>query len=295
MLGLLELLKRRGFDADPRATKLVRHQTDDFDIGQLLRDGWLETYQAIQTKAVFDRCSRIVSFTGDRGRRARFWGVFKVGERRSIAAAIDRVPAGCPHRARWTAPPYRYHYSLSHDSGYGDLEGRLIIDWGEAALAWHQWLQANTSTEVNDKQVLEMLPAGRRLDSFKNYLEFTLSHSELAHLVDHETAHRDWQAPLAAVGGVYLIVAAHSGQQYVGSATGAGGIWRRWCDYARTGHGGNAELIRLVAEGDGRYPRDFTYSLLQTFSSATTREEALSVEATFKRKLGRTALTLNRN
>ncbi|MEZ5716465.1 MAG: hypothetical protein R3D85_15735 [Paracoccaceae bacterium] len=51
--------------------------------------------------------------------------------------------------------------------------------------------------------------------------------------------------------GVYLITGA-DGAQYVGSAGGAGGIWTRWMDYARTGHGGNA-LLRAYL---GRHPLD---------------------------------------
>jgi len=59
---------------------------------------------------------------------------------------------------------------------------------------------------------------------------------------------------LAAVAGVYLIVDRKTGKQYVGSASGEGGILSRWRSYADTGHGGNKRLIDLAAcDPEGLY------------------------------------------
>ena len=90
--------------------------------------------------------------------------------------------------------------------------------------------------------MLEVLPAGYLLELFHDYLQFTLTHHELVHLVEHQEAHKEWRARLSAVAGVYLILATTTGKQYIGSAYGAEGIWGRWLAYARTGHGGNALL-----------------------------------------------------
>ena len=105
---------------------------------------------------------------------------------------------------------------------------------------------------------------------------------------------RGWEAALSAVGGVYLIVDSKSGQQYVGSATGNGGLWRRWCEYANTGHGNNLRLKELCAPRSV-YPAAFKFSILETFSRSRSRDEALRLEAFFKQKLGTRAFGLNAN
>lgn len=85
-----------------------------------------------------------------------------------------------------------------------------------------------------------------------------------------------------------------SGAQYVGSATGNGGLWWRWCEYAKTGHCHNLRLKELCDRGDG-HPAAFTFSILETFSRSLSRDEALTSEAFFKQKLGSRAFGLNEN
>src|SRR6185503_3532080 len=65
-----------------------------------------------------------------------------------------------------------------------------------------------------------------------------LTHGELRYLFEHQEANSEWRARLAAVAGVYLILATTTGRQYVGSATGIEGLWGRWAAYAVDGHGG---------------------------------------------------------
>ncbi len=58
-----------------------------------------------------------------------------------------------------------------------------------------------------------------------------------------------WWAALSEVSGIYLITDKSSGKHYIGSAYGEGGIWSRWCEYSRSGHGNNKEL-RSLLQGD---------------------------------------------
>jgi hypothetical protein len=75
-------------------------------------------------------------------------------------------------------------------------------------------------------------------------------------LYAHEEAHQDWRTRLEAVAGVYLILADTAGHQYVGSAYGAAGVWGRWEQYAKTGHGENKlpEKLEQVAAGWSESP-----------------------------------------
>jgi hypothetical protein len=279
-LGIVDLLKLRGFDPT-RPTKFVRHQDARYDVHDLLRRGWLEAYQASQTRPVFDGCERIISFIGAGGTKARLVGVYKVlGPKRSGRKVSP--PPGCPPRLAQG----RYFYPLEREAGYEDLENRVVIEWGKGALAWVQWL--------SNKEVVELLPRGQLRPPFRDYLEFTLTHAELVALYQHEDANREWRARLAAVAGVYLILATTTGAQYVGSAHGSEGIWGRWATYAHNGHGGN-QLLRKLIVRDAAYPEGFSYSILQILPKTLARSEVLDRERLYKEKLGSRASGLNAN
>ncbi|MFN7155729.1 MAG: GIY-YIG nuclease family protein [Acidovorax sp.] len=282
MISFFELLRSKGFQADPSKVKLVRHKGDDLDMNALRRSGWFETYQQFQGRPVFDGCSHIIATIGEEGSASRFVGVYSVGSRTTAAAAP--FPPECPY-PEW-AEQGRVHYSLSSCSGFEDLEDRVVIDWGKGALAWHQWF--------TDRAILEIRRKGRALPPFKDFLRVHISFAELKLLTQNPGAHADWMAALSAVGGIYLIVDGLTGAQYVGSATGAGGIWQRWCDYAKTGHGGNQRLEHICLE-PGERMQHFTFSILETFSRSLVRDEAIRIESFFKHKLGTRVFGLNAN
>jgi hypothetical protein len=161
-----------------------------------------------------------------------------------------------------------------------------VIDWGAGALAWHQ--------NLKNKPIIEMLPTGRILEPFTDYLDFSLSFRQLTELAASASAHRDWVSSLSAVAGVYLILAQSSGHQYVGSAYGLDGIWGRWLQYAINGHGGNSNLRDLMAS-DSAYPNAFRFSVLQVLPKTTTAPEVIRWETQYKAKLGSRATGLNLN
>ncbi len=281
LLSILELLKLRGFDAS-QPGKLVRHKSAEYDVQDLLRRGWLDTYQQYQQKPVFGNSKHIVSFLGLEGTKARFVGVYRVG-RKLDGIDVPSLPSGCPY-TEWESS--QVYYELEKEDGYEDLENRVVIDWGRGAMAWCQ--------NLRDKEVVELLPSAHARPIFKDYMEFTLTHDELQDLFNNEDANREWRSQLSAVGGIYLIVATRTGEQYVGSASGAEGIWGRWENYANTGHGGNEALIKMM-EDDAAYPKAFSYSILQILPKTTALVEVLNWESRYKEKLGSKATGLNRN
>ena len=279
MLGLLELLVGRGFSPDPSKVKLVRHKDKRFDLEQWLGTPLFDRYQAFQSKPVFRECTHIVVLLGEDGTKCRLVGVYAVGPEhpaREYATAADNTTFGF-------ITDEHVFYDLKKLPGFADLEGRVVVEWGKAALSWHQWF--------SDREVVEIRQSGRFLPSFTDYLDVNLTHDDLRRLVESPAAHPDWLAGLKAVGGVYLIVSAENGAQYVGSATGIEGIWGRWKDYAVSGHGGNDALIALC-HGNNTYPGAFQFSILNTFSRTTTVAEALTRESRFKLKLGTRAVCL---
>lgn len=282
-LGILDLLQLRGFDARAPA-KLVRHKDDRYDIEDLLRRGWFEAYQGYQQRPVFKGRQWIVSFVGTEGSRARFVGVYRVvGQRDGRDVPL---PLGCPF-TQWQENPF--FYDLVKESGYEDLEHRVVIEWGRGSStrSWHQ--------NLRNKPVVELLPTGRIGEPFRDYLEFTLSHDELVRLYESPSANMEWQARLSAVAGVYLVLDTATGNQYVGSAHGAKGIWGRWRGYASNGHGNNRRLKELIAENPIDYPRAFSYSILQILPRTSAHDVVLEWEQRYKKKLGSRATGLNAN
>lgn len=236
MLGLVEILKLFGFD-ESIPTKLVRHQDRRYPVEELRRNSWRKLYQSYQAKPKFRGAKQIVSFYGLAGTRAGFFGVYRVIEEREHVSALGRLQESCAWSEQWNRDAKFFH-DLDRDTRFDDLRDRIIIDWGTGTLAWVQ--------NISSKPILEILESGRSLPPFEDYLEFNLSYAQLVDLFKNEEAHRDWRVPLAAVAGVYLIVAEDSGNLYVGSAYGVEGIWGRWRNYAKSGHGGNERLKALI-------------------------------------------------
>lgn len=281
ILNITELLKIYGFN--PTApTKLVRHQ--DIRLPELRRNGWLDLYQAYQSRARFHDVEQIVSFYGLPGTRAGFYGVYRVVSHRPASQGSGSPT--CPWVDEWKRE-CRYFYELERDPKFDELRDRLVIEWGKATISWVQRL-------VN-KPVVQILEAGRQLPPFDDYLEFSLTHDELRNLFRNEEAHSDWRAHLSAVGGIYLILDEGSGDLYIGSAHGQEGIWGRWRDYAASGHGGNNRLRRLVDSRPDEYPRRFRFSILQILPKTMMHQLVVSRETLYKEKLGSRVFGLNDN
>jgi len=282
-IGLIDILKLAGFDSS-LSTRLVRHQDRRYPLAEFRRRGWLELYQSYQSKPKFHGVDQIVSFYGLPGARAAFYGVYNVRGHRPASDGLTLVD--CDWSQRWNQES-KFFYDLECDSRFDDFRDRVIIDWGAGALAWVQ--------RLDNKPVLEILESGRKLPPFADYLEFSLTHAELKDLFDNEEPHRDWRIPLSAVAGVYLILAQPSGDLYVGSAYGEGGIWGRWRAYAKCGDGGNCQLRELIKNNPADYPAQFRFSVLQILPKTMAREEVLQRETLYKHKLGTRATGLNSN
>lgn len=192
-------------------------------------------------------------------------------------------PKHCPYPEWQTAA---FHYELTRVRDYDEFCGRVIVEWGKGTLAWVQ--------NGREKSVYEITPKGHSLPPFADYLDFSLTFRELQLLRSDPDANPDWRARLSAVAGVYLIVATTTGQQYVGAASGAEGIWGRWSNYALNGHAENVYLRKLV-ESNSSYPEAFAYSLLQIVPRSYSRHEVLRLEKRYKDKLGKRATDLNGN
>lgn len=282
MLAFESLLAPLGFVPTGRI-KLVRHQDSRYDLDALIRAGQFDYYQEIQKQPRFHDTERLVTFLGRPGNQAVFFGVYDV---MGVTGPADhQLPEDFlyPELNR----EQHYRYTLRHDARFDEMKGRLVIDWGAGTRSWTQNFKPGT------KAVVELLPLGYVRD-FPGFMEVVLTFDELVSIVQHPTPHRDWHRMLGSVAGVYLILDTGTGRQYVGSAYGERGLLGRWASYAATGHGGNAQLIELLAAEPGG-SRRFQFSILQTLPLTLTAKEVVAVEIVHKRKLGSRAHGLNSN
>ncbi|WP_281052433.1 GIY-YIG nuclease family protein [Vibrio cholerae] len=268
MISFTKLLSIDTDIFDSKKIKFVRHKDSRHEYRELIKDrDELLKYQAEQSKNVFKDCEYIFSFFGLESSKALFIGVFKVGE---IKSANNK-----------------FYYELTEVDGFDDYKDRVVINWGKAAISWHQW------ANENDKEVVEILPKGY-LGNFPGLLNFALDFNELRMLSENTEANKDWFYNLSSVNGIYLILDKKTGEQYVGSAYGKNGIWQRWSEYARNGHGGN-KLLRELCESDANYHKNFRFTVLQTLPSNLSDNEVIAHETLYKEKLGTRAFGLNAN
>lgn len=270
MLNIVELLSLRGLNTNSKI-KLVRHQSKKIDINELIRNGLLELYQSYQTNRVFE-CDYIVSFTGLERSKARFLGVYKVKER--------KLSSEFPLPKDFLYPEFAsdggYYYLLEEVHGFEDFKGRVVINWGNNALAWHQ--------RLSKKEVIEILPTGY-VKEFPGYLDFVLRYDELVSIIDNPDANREWHRKLLSVAGIYLITDMVTGKQYVGSAYGKDGILGRWAFYSRHQGGGNVQLEELLRDNKD-YAKNFQFTILRTLDRTLTKTEVINYEVLYMKKLG---------
>lgn len=243
----------------------------------------MELYQSIQSPDCFKNCDTIITFLGTEGTNGVFKGCYKVGGYSEFDYNI------LPNDFVWEYHPESNNvvYELTKLDLLSDLEDRLVIDWGKGTLSWRQ-------NATNEKKILEIRPAVSEI-AFTGYDKVLLSYETLRKIVYNKASFKEWEDKLSAVAGVYLITDTKTGRHYIGSASGEeGGIWKRWSEYARTGHGGNKRLVEL-AEADPNYCYNFQYSILEVFPIKRDKHEVLVCEQLYKKKLCSIQFGLNDN
>jgi hypothetical protein len=269
-MNILDLKQFQHFN-HAKDVKILRHRSFDNDLWLMVDDGTFPAYQNKQDRNVFGGANYIISFIAERDRYAIFVGVWKVlGQE--------------PH----PDDPTHYLYHTEKCEGYDSLKKRLVIDWGAGTRSWIQWLHTK-----GNKPVSELLPANY-VKQFPGYYDFILSYHELKQIIDHPDANREWHRMLSSISGVYLILNKATGEQYVGSAYGKGGILSRWRGYSKNPSGGN-KLIQALLTTSPEVYNDFQFSILRVLEPGSTKADVLGQESLLKKKLGSRAFGLNAN
>lgn len=278
-LYLSDIIKRNNLD--PTRIKLIRHSLRDKGFLKCFQKGFMNEYQKVQKENFFQGCDYILTFVSEPGTSAKFMGCYKVGS--GIAIKPSMMPLNFPVVEMFNGP--HYYFDLQKVDMLSDLEGRLIIDWGKAAISWQQWA-------TNEKAVVAIQTSPRL--AFNGFENVIISYGELKEIVTDPTLYENWHTALSSIYAIYLITDQTNGRLYVGSAYGTGGLLGRWESYIRTKHGDNKGIKTVLKISPSRY-EDFQFSILQILPKNITAEEVIEIENLFKGKLLSTEHGMNEN
>ena len=177
------------------------------------------------------------------------------------------------------------YYPLVEISETKELDGRLIISFDKKNVDNKFVRQSYLLTEnwVEKLNVAEVLAQALDFAKFPSFKSVHISFSQLKTIVKKSLS--DWQSALSSVAGVYLIADKSSGKLYVGSATGEGGIWQRWAEYATNLHGNNRQLIELKKQFGDVHFENFYFSILEIADTHSSENEILVRESHWKNVL----------
>lgn len=283
-----ELLKGRNeeFDkADVERIRLIRHKDSRkekiiggkiyenslYDIYLYENDAFM-TYQSEQLVKKFKNVDYIVSFIGEESTSSRFVGVHK---NNGILQMLPDYKGGSLAR-----------FDIQEISGFELLKERVIIDWNNPV----QWLQHYNAMPVIriDRGLME-----NNLPVFVRYEDVILNYTQLKTIINSNNP--EWKSRLESCNCIYLILDKSNGKQYVGSTYNTKGIWGRWSEYAKTGHGNDIELKKCI-DSDPKYAeKNFQWCILETLPIKILQDQAIERESLYKRKLGTRIYGHNKN
>jgi hypothetical protein len=203
------------------------------------------------------------------------------GQRWLFAGCFDQT--GCQ---RHPNHPKDWLYETSERNSTEALSGRLIVQHKRQGRQSYR----NAETIADELLVVELREQKVSSRVFTDFSEVRLLKSDLDLIVANQND--TWVDALSAVRGIYVITDTSNGKQYVGSALGdtrrggKGGIWQRWCDYSKDGHGGNVELCRVLQEKGSKHAENFQYAILEVAGSSATDDDVKVREGHWKRVLG---------
>ena len=267
ILNFSDVLIKVGLD--PKRVKLIRHSLADKEFRQCYEKGMVTEYTRVQSDNFSNGYDYWCVFISDKSTTAKFFACYKVNG--GVCDTQDIKPDNFPLEDWFQGQ--KMFYELEHIDLLKEYEGRLLIEWGQGALAWAQ-------KATNEKPIVAI--QDKRI--FSGYENFILTYDELKEIVKDPTAYESWHTALSSVNATYLIVDRENGRQYVGSAYGKDGLLGRWTHYVDSLHGGNKLMKELLCNYPQRY-KYFQFSILQLLPKTATPDDVIHTETLWKKKL----------
>lgn len=228
-----------------------------------------DKYQNEQKTNLFKNVKYIVSFLGEEGITARFIGIYK----------------NCGIKDQKS--PFKDHsiFDFQKIDGFAELENKLVINWTTNTQSWHQFWDKEKYVIRIDRGLTE-----NGMPVFTSYENVMLSYSELKKIYESKSKNNEWKSRLEACNCIYLILDKSNGKQYVGSTYSSNtqklGIWKRWEEYSKTGHGGNKSLEALCTKDPQYHVKNFQWTILEVLPLNVAPLVAIERESFYKKKFG---------
>lgn len=249
------------FDLDWNKTKIKFNQTEPKE-GKNPLEIWLTNPEEVNTKWLFweENINRLQ--VGE-----NVLCLVDMGKDRWLLTSAKKINKVLPNFGG-------VHYAGEELGKYRPFYGRLVLLFHKKGRTGIR--RANTLTK--QIEVLELLPDTYSGDPFPGYNKVHLSWFQLEYIFKCQKP--DWINALSKQKGIYLITDTSNGKLYVGSASGEDeGLWQRWEQYIKNGHGENHELKTLTFEHIKRY---FTYTILENYNFNISRKDILNREQWWK-------------
>ena len=281
LLYFSDILKKAGLD--PAKVKLIRHSLSDKNFAKCYYADpqMVWEYTRLQKQGFSKGYDYWCIFISGKGTTARLFACYKVNG--SVPDTPELKPAGFPLDDNFKGE--LAYYGLEPVDCLQEYEHRLVIEWGNAAISWHQKGTTEKSVLAIDSPIKK---------SFIGYDNVVLPYAQLKEVVQNREVYELWQTALSAVKAIYLIVDTKNGKQYVGSAYGKDGLLGCWRVYVDTLHGNNKLMKEVVCAYPDRY-QYFQFSILQILPKTITDDEIIDIESLWKKKLGTIPFGMNDN
>lgn len=269
LVYLTDVLKNANIDEN--RVMLLRHSLSDKEFKTCYDKGMVLEYTRCQAQNFSEDHDIWMVFISYKGTLAKLYGCFrKTG---SVPRTRYVKPNGFPFD-NWFEGKDSY-FTLEPVEIMNEYNDRLVIDWGKSMKFYHRG--------IIQKPVVSIESIVKK--PFPGFDKLVIPFDELKNVVDKfDTYYSEWRTTLSSVYAVYLITDMGSGKQYVGSATGNGGLLGRWREYVETGgHGNNKGLIEHLQQHPKRCS-ELQFSVLQVFTKSSDKV-VLDAENDWKDKL----------
>lgn len=256
MIQLTNFLKASNIDVDMESYKI--HLATGRPLDAYFR-GEFKEWQERQTRKNFP-CKMVISLIELRKNKWLFAGVYKILEHKKIS---DK----------------HIEYSTELLADQDDLIGRVVVHHKRTGRPTY----LKGKKDGGDFEVSEILSSKLTIKDFPGHNSVQINYTQLTSIIGQNV--QTWHGALSNVKGVYLITDNSCGKQYVGSATGSDGIWQRWSNYVKNGHGGNKELRDLLKGKGSGHKTNFQYAILEIADTHSTDDQIRSRETYWKKVL----------
>lgn len=269
---------------DPKKVKLIRHAYSDKGFKACAEKGMIYEYTCHQKSKFSSNYDYWAVFISDKGTLAKLYALYKVNGVK-CPDTKKNMPKGMPEIEAKQFKGENAIFDLEPVDYLKEYEGKLIIDWGNAAISWHQ-------KGTIEKPIISILPDEKKV--FSGYENLVKTYDQLKEIIENEQVYESWHTALKSVYAIYLIIDTETGEQYVGSAYGEEGLLGRWKAYVSSQHGNNKKMKELICNYPERY-HAFQFSILQILPKTLTDEQIVGIENLWKMKLQSKKFGMNDN